>query len=134
VAGLFSIPFVLAGVLIAAGVGLVAALILNWGTVTAFVKSSWKVVTDGIVAALNFLNPVNAIGAAGKYLSGAVGAGSVPTGTTPPSAPAPAPKKAEISLNVSDQLGTLNTVTKENLISALGEALSTQYGSMFELA
>jgi hypothetical protein len=132
VAGLFGLPFVLAGLLVAAVVGLVAAIILNWGTFVAYVKSSWKSVVDFFIQALQFLNPMNGITAAGKYIAGAVGIGTAPTGATPAAPPAPAPKKTEVSLNVTDRLGTLNAVTKDNLIGALGEALSQQYGSLFE--
>jgi hypothetical protein len=132
VAGLFSIPFVIAGLLVAAVAGLVAVLILNWSTVVAFVKSSWRGVVDFLLQALQFLNPVGGMIAAGKYIAGAVGIGAAPAGATPSTPPAPAPKKTEVSLNVTDRLGTLNQVTKENLIGALGEALSQQYGSLFE--
>lgn len=119
----------------------------NWTAIKDFAIKSWITVVQAFVKAINFLNPVTAVQNTGKWLSGVVNgepaktaepakpapAGTPPAGVfnAPPMVPASTPKKTEISLNVTDTLGTLNALTKDNLIDALGQALSG-YGILSE--
>jgi hypothetical protein len=125
-----STPILLVGAIVALLGVIVSVIVANWTTISKFIQSTWQKLIDFMSGIVQGLNPVAAIQNGYKAVEGAVkGVAGVPS---PPSAPAEAPKKVDVSLNVSDRLGTLNNVTKENLISALGEALSNQYGSLFE--
>jgi hypothetical protein len=132
VAAFFSLPVVAGAAIIAAVVGLFTLIALNWESVVGFIKSTWAAVIKFLGDAISFLNPVNAFAKAGSYLSGGTSPTALPPSTSPSAAPTAAPKAVKVSLDVNDERGTLNAITKDNLLQAFGESLSAQYGSLFE--
>jgi hypothetical protein len=132
VAAFFSLPVIAGAAIVAAVVGLFTLIALNWESVIGLIKSSWATVIKFLTDALNMINPVNVLAKAGSYLSGGSSPTALPPSTSPTAAPTAAPKSVKLSLEVNDERGTLNALTKDNLLAALGESLSAQYGSLFE--
>lgn len=108
---------------------IVGLIISQWTNITKFIQSTWQKLMDFFSSAIANLNP-------GKWVQNVASAVGIvaPAGAPAPPAgsTAPSSRKAEVSLRINDERGTLNSVTRENLVSALGEALSSQYGSLFE--
>lgn len=128
-----STPILLVGAIAALLGAIVSVVVANWISITKFIQSTWQKLIDFMSGVVQSLNPIGALQNGYKAVESAVkGAVGVPAPPSAPSTAPAAPKKVEVSLSVSDRLGTLNSVTKDNLISALGEALSSQYGSLFE--